>query len=88
MFHKHWLAALGICIAMTVAATAAPPLKALIVDGQNNHDWEKTTPLLKQYLEQTGLFAVDVATSPPEGHDLSSFKPNFAAYDVDDDPIW
>ncbi len=82
MFHKHWLAALGICVVMTVAATAAPPLKALIVDGQNNHDWKKTTPLLKQYLEQTGLFAVDVATSPPKGHDLSGFKPNFAAYDV------
>jgi type 1 glutamine amidotransferase len=82
MFHKHWLAALGICIAMTVTVAAAPPLKALIVDGQNNHDWKKTTPPLKQYLEQTGLFAVDVATSPPKGHDLSGFKPNFAAYDV------
>jgi len=82
MFHKHWLAALGICVAMTVTATAAPPLTALIVDGQNNHDWKKTTPPLKQYLEQTGLFTVAVVTSPPKGHDFSGFKPNFAAYDV------
>ena len=34
------------------AATAAP-LKALIVDGQNNHNWRETTPILKK-LEQTG----------------------------------
>ena len=31
-------------------------MKALIIDGQNNHDWKTTTPLLKQYLEETGLF--------------------------------
>lgn len=37
-------------------------LKALIVDGQNNHGvWPKTTAMMKDYLEQTGLFEVDVA---------------------------
>jgi len=37
-------------------------LKALIVDGQNNHGiWPKTTVMMKDYLEQTGLFEVDVA---------------------------
>src|SRR5450755_2738828 len=29
-------------------AVAAPPLKALIVDGQNNHAWKETTPVLKR----------------------------------------
>ncbi|MHC4203999.1 MAG: 3-keto-disaccharide hydrolase, partial [Planctomycetota bacterium] len=29
------------------------PLKALIVDGQNNHDWKGTTPGLKSLLEET-----------------------------------
>jgi len=39
-----------------------PKLSALIVDGQNNHQaWPKTTVMMKQYLEQTGLFKVDVA---------------------------
>lgn len=39
-----------------------PVLKALIVDGQNNHYvWPKTTMMMKTYLEQTGLFTVDVA---------------------------
>ena len=57
-------------------------LKALIVDGQNNHDWEATTPILKKLLEETGLFTVDVATSPASKQPMDSFKPDFARYDV------
>lgn len=60
---------------------AEPALKALILDGQNNHDWRATTPLLKRWLEETDLFHVDVATSPP-GSDLSHFQPEFSKYDV------
>jgi len=37
-------------------------MKALIVDGQNNHGvWPKTTMMMKDYLEETGLFKVDIA---------------------------
>ncbi|WP_434036976.1 ThuA domain-containing protein [Formosa sp. 4Alg 33] len=37
-------------------------IKVLIVDGQNNHAvWPKSTIMMKQYLEETGLFAVDIA---------------------------
>nr|MBI1231793.1 ThuA domain-containing protein [Cytophagales bacterium] len=37
------------------------PLRALIVDGQNNHAvWPKSTLMMKQYLEETGLFQVDI----------------------------
>ncbi|MFD0795942.1 ThuA domain-containing protein [Maribacter chungangensis] len=40
------------------------PITVLIVDGQNNHDqWPKTTVMLKNYLEETGLFKVDVQRS-------------------------
>lgn len=39
-------------------------IKALIVDGQNNHAvWPKSTIMMKQYLEETGLFEVDIARS-------------------------
>jgi uncharacterized protein len=39
----------------------AKTLKALIIDGQSNHGiWPKTTAMMKDYLEQTGLFTVDV----------------------------
>jgi type 1 glutamine amidotransferase len=58
------------------------PLKALIVDGQNNHNWKGTTPVLKSLLEEAGLYAVDVATSPARGQPMDAFKPNFAEYDV------
>ena len=37
-------------------------LKALIMDGESNHGvWPMTTMMMKDYLEQTGLFLVDIA---------------------------
>ena len=36
-------------------------MKALILDGENNHGiWPKTTVMMKEFLEETGLFEVDV----------------------------
>ncbi len=57
-------------------------LKALIIDGRNNHDWRGTTPLIKKALESSGRFTVDVATTPPEGQSLQRFRPKVADYDV------
>jgi type 1 glutamine amidotransferase len=69
-------------ITLPLFAAAAEPHKVLIVDGQNNHkNWPQTTQMMKQYLEQTGLFTVDVATTAPSGTD-PSFKPDFAKYRV------
>jgi len=68
-------------LASVAHMTAADKLKALIVDGQNNHRWQETTPVLKNILEDSGLFVVTVATAPP-GPNMSSFHPDFAAYDV------
>ena len=40
---------------------AGKPIRTLIVDGQNNHgQWPKITYMMKQYLEETGLFTVAV----------------------------
>lgn len=40
---------------------AAEKIKALIVDGQNNHQvWPKSTVMMKQYLEETGQYEVSV----------------------------
>ena len=66
-------------IATTISAA---PIKALIVDGQNNHDWKATTPVLKKILEDSGLFAVDVATAPSKKPEMASFRPRFADYKV------
>lgn len=49
-------------IALSFSAEAQ--LKALIIDGQNNHVvWPKSTMMMKQYLEETGLFEVDIMRS-------------------------
>src|SRR5688500_5404338 len=69
-------------VQLTCAQQTSPKLRALIVDGQNNHDWKTTTPLLRKALESSGRFSVDVATSPSGGQDMSGFRPKFAEYDV------
>src|SRR5947209_4056705 len=51
-------------LALASPLTAADPIKVLIIDGQNNHNWRATTPILKKILEDTKLFTVDVATAP------------------------
>ena len=49
---------------MLASFTSNAQLKALIVDGQNNHAvWPKSTIMMKQYLEETGLFEVDIVRS-------------------------
>ncbi len=55
---------IGILLVTAACGADATKLKVLIVDGQNNHAWATTTPLLKTILEQTGRFTVDVATAP------------------------
>jgi len=70
------------CFLLASMLHAAPAIKVLIIDGQNNHDWKTTTPILKKILESSGKFEVDVATTPPKGADMSSFKPDFSAYKV------
>src|SRR5438046_713423 len=64
------------------SAAHAATIPALIVDGQNNHDFKTSTPHLKKILEETGLFKVDVATTPGKDGDMSAFKPMFSKYRV------
>ena len=57
----------------------------LLVSGQNNHDWERTTPMLKKILEEGGLFDVTVSLAPPKGAPQTAWgrwQPDFKAYDV------
>lgn len=49
---------------MMFSFSAEAKLKVLIIDGQNNHAvWPKSTIMMKQYLEETGLFKVDIYRS-------------------------
>ena len=56
----------GVLLSGTAATAAPAKIKVLIIDGQNNHQWTVTTPLLKQILEQSGRFTVVVTTTPPK----------------------
>ena len=45
-------------------AQESAKLKVLIIDGENNHGvWPKTTMMMKDFMEQTGLFDVDIYRS-------------------------
>jgi type 1 glutamine amidotransferase len=77
---RHGLALLGLALMPVIMPAASHRL--LLITGQSNryHDWTKSSPLVKHYLETTGLFTVDVATTPPQGADMSSFRPDFKPY--------
>ena len=55
---------LTLALFLTLGLVLNAQIKALIVDGQNNHVvWPKSTIMMKQYLEETGLFEVDIYRS-------------------------
>jgi type 1 glutamine amidotransferase len=68
MRRRFSLLALLVAVALFPAAIHAgdkgAKLRVVIIDGQNNHTWKATTPVLKKELEDSGRFTVDVATSP------------------------
>jgi type 1 glutamine amidotransferase len=60
----------GVCLLVLFWSWSCPPascqttdpIGVLIIDGQNNHGiWPKTTVMIKKYLEETGLFRVEIA---------------------------
>ena len=81
---------LFVAIALSAIQTSAEEprqdrIRLLIVDGQNNHDWPRATKILKEILEGSGLFAVDVSTSPSANatkETWDKWRPQFAQYRV------
>ena len=62
MFRRAFVLYFVLSVAVATSGMAAEKMKALIIDGQNNHGaWPKTTFMMKKYLEDTGLFTVDIA---------------------------
>jgi len=61
-----WLALVAVGLALASPVAGAARISVLIIDGQNNHGWAATTPVIKEMLEKTGRFTVDVATTPPK----------------------
>ena len=63
----------------------AKPIKVLLLDGQNNHNWKATTPVMVDALEKDDFCKVTVSTSPPKNSPpdaWKTWKPKFSDYDV------
>jgi uncharacterized protein len=52
----------------------------LIITGQNNHNWKASSPVLKQILDETGLFKSEIMITPDKGGDMKTFNPDFSKY--------
>lgn len=79
------LGAMALVLTLSLPAMAADKITLLIIDGQNNHNWKATTPPIKQMLEKTGRFTVEVATTPDKGASKDAwnqFRPDFSKYQV------
>lgn len=79
--------AAALALAPTVLAAPAPErIRVILIDGQNNHNWRATTPVLKKQLEQAKLFTVDVASNVKAGEKSPTstvdFPPDLSKYDV------
>src|ERR1035437_7836877 len=48
--------------------------KTLIITGQNNHNWKASSPVLKQILDETGLFSSEIMITPGKGEDMKTFN--------------
>jgi len=55
-------------------------IKVLLVDGQNNHDWKRCSPVMIDTLQATGRFEIERAIVTKE--DIADFNPDFAKYQV------
>src|SRR5262245_65661191 len=59
---------------------AAAPIRVMLLDGANNHDWKSTTPVIRKVLDEAGLFRTTVVTVANES--ISAFAPDWSQYDV------
>lgn len=55
---------LGAILSMSSTGRTEEKLKVLLIDGQNNHAWQETTPVLVKILADSGRFDVTVSTTP------------------------
>jgi type 1 glutamine amidotransferase len=88
---KFLRATLALAFVTGVLATALAQdgkIRVLLVDGQNNHNWRATSPVLKAILEAPGKFTVDVTSNlkkddkPGTIEPTVPFPPDLSKYDV------
>ena len=81
----RFVLAVSLAAAIASSALAGDKLKVLLIDGQNNHDWRKTTPVLEKILAKYDRFDVTVSTSPDNKapkEAWNAWRPEFKKFDV------
>jgi hypothetical protein len=73
------LAAVAIATAV-LSPRAATPVRVMLLDGANNHDWKSTSPVMMKILDEAGLFRTTRVTV--DNADLGTFKPDWTQYEV------
>jgi type 1 glutamine amidotransferase len=74
------VAALLVVQGIALHTRADAPIRVMLVDGANNHDWKATSPVIRKILDEAGLFATTTATV--DNAALSAFKPDWSRFDV------
>ena len=85
MFRKDLFASailVAVLFAVGTACCRPETHRVLIVSGQNNHNWEVSHMVLERILENSGMFEAEIELTCPAGGDMSTFNPDFQAYDV------
>ena len=75
----------AILLALPLFAAKKAPIRVLLIDGQNNHNWKATTPVMVDALQKGKAFEVTVSTTPPKKSNpdaWSNWAPAFKKFDV------
>jgi type 1 glutamine amidotransferase len=77
----------GSTSAQTTKAAPEGKIRVLLVDGQNNHNWRATSPILKEILDAPGKFTLEVTSNlkkddKPGSLSTVPFPPDLSKYDV------
>lgn len=80
----RWLTCLALVLVPAKAGPDKLPVKVLVVDGYGNHDWQRTTRLIRGILGRHGGFSVEVSTAPARTDDpvYQRWRPLFPQFDV------
>src|SRR4051812_23443428 len=75
------------CLLGSPALAGEKKIRVILIDGQNNHKWQETSPVLKKSLEGSGRFTVDVSSNLKPGDQPGKlptvpFAPDLDKYDV------
>lgn len=81
-FKKYIRILVAFAVIPMLFACSHKPMRALIVSGQNNHNWRVSHIAIKEILDNSKMFTTDIALTPAPGGNMNSFNPSFEEYDV------